>query len=145
MKKNYNTRKLKAKQSYSTQELAEKLKVHAQTVRDWRKRGLVPIDKSSHLALYLGSDVRSYLKEQSESRKVKLLPSEFYCLGCQAKTTSDKTIIVSQNKFIGNGKVSVRREGVCVKCGNKLARFASLQPNEPITGEVINTGLSPAL
>lgn len=145
MKKKYTTRKLKSKKSYSTQELADTMGVHCQTVRSWRKNGLKPIDNTSHHSLYLGLAVQTYLKQQMENRRVRLASGEFYCLGCHAKTTSHQSIIVSQNKLVGRGKESVRIEGQCIKCGKKVNKFSSRNLNNLVIKEVINTGLSPSL
>lgn len=145
MKRNHNLRILKAKKSYSTQELADALGVHVQTVRSWRKDNLKPIDDSTHYSLYLGSQVQSYLKTQMESRRTKLAPEEFYCLGCHTKTTSLQISIVSQNKLIGKNQDSVRLQGTCVKCGKTVNKFDTRKPNNSVTTQVINTGLSPSL
>lgn len=123
MKRNYNLRLLKAKKSYSTQELSKQLGVHVQTVRGWGKTGMKSIDKESHFALYLGSDVKAYLKADIEARRVHLDHNEFYCMGCKQKTTSLVTTITSQNKTIGRNMESVKVNGICVHCGTKVCRF----------------------
>ncbi|MDA1079996.1 MAG: helix-turn-helix domain-containing protein [bacterium] len=145
MKRNYNLRKIKTKKSYSTQELAVLCGIHPQTVRSWRNDGLLPIDEDSHYSLFLGSAVKEYLQEQTNQRRVKLGQGEFYCLGCKAKTTSRSTKFVSQDKKIGVNKISIRYEGECIKCGKSVNRFGSLQSNELVAEQVINTSLSPSL
>jgi len=145
MKRNHNLRKLKSKKCYSTQELADTLGTHPQTVRSWRKNGLQPIDDSSHNSLYLGSVVQAHLKKQMDSRRMKLAPNEFYCLGCHAKTTSLQTTVILQNKLVGKNKDSIRIEGKCIACGKKVNKFDAQEPNKSVTEKVINTGLSPSL
>jgi len=138
MKKKYHLRKLKAKKSYSTQELSRVLRVHPQTVRGWKKNGLKSIDGSSHASLYLGFAVKDYLRAKMESRKTKLKPDEFYCMTCQDRTTSIKTTFTLQNKLIGKSTQSIQREGLCVKCGKKVSRFDSNKANDLDTTKVIS-------
>ena len=145
MKRNYNLRKIKTKKSYSTQELAELCGIHPQTVRSWRNDGLQSIDEESHYSLFLGSAVKEYLQQQTNLRRVRLGQNEFYCLSCKLKTTSKITRVVSQDKKIGTDKISIRYEGECVVCGKPVCRFGSLQSNESVPEQVINTGLSTSL
>lgn len=145
MKRNYNLRTIKSKKSYSTKELAELLNVHPQTIRSWRKEGLLSIDESSHYALFLGSTVKQFLQAQADSRRITLGSDEFYCLSCKTKTTAQNGTAVSQNKKIGTNKLSIRYEGNCDKCSNVVNKFGSLQSNEVTTEKVISTGLSPSL
>lgn len=145
MKRNYNTRIIKAKKSYSSKELAELLVVHIQTVRDWCRNGLKPIDEESHFALFLGSEVKSYLRKRMDERKVKLGPNDFYCMTCRNSTSSQNSKIVLQEKQIGKNKISIRYEGNCDRCGRKVVKFGSLPPNELATPKGTNTGPSPSL
>jgi hypothetical protein len=145
MKRNYNLRTIKTKKSYSTKELSQLFSVHPQTIRSWRKDGLISIDESSHYALFLGSTVKSFLQAQADSRRVHLKEGEFYCLSCNTATTASNAQIISQEKMIGKGMLSVRHHGNCDKCSKVVNRFGSLQPNEVAGGKVINTGLSASL
>jgi hypothetical protein len=145
MKRNHNLRKLKAKKSYSTLELAEALDVHVQTIRGWRKNGLHSIDETSHFSLYLGSSVQIYLKEQMENRRVTLSEGEFYCLSCRRGTTALNIIVVSQYQTLGSNKTSVRIEGTCARCRKKVNKFDTRELKDLVTAQVINTGSSSSL
>ena len=138
VKRNYNLRLIKSKKSYSTQELADLLGTHPQTVRDWHRAGLKPIDSDSTYILFVGSDVKDYLKNMMLSRRVKLKQNEFYCFGCKKASTSNITECVSQNRFVGKGKVSIAYKGVCDTCGVKLTKFSSINPNQLDAQKVIN-------
>ena len=145
MKRNHNLRRLRAKKSYSAQELASALQIHVQTVRHWRKDGLCPIDSSVSRVFYLGSTVQAYLRQQRQKRRVKLREGEFYCFCCKRGTTSLQTKTVSQNKFIGKGDESIRLEGVCVRCGKKVNRFGVHRRKALAGAKDTNTGLSSSL
>src|SRR3972149_9068384 len=145
MKRNHDLRKIKAKKGYSTQELAEAVGVHLQTVRNWRRDGLKPIDPDSHYSLFIGSDIKEYLYGLMQSRRVKLEPNEFYCFGCREKTTSLKISRQSQNRKIGTDKISVILKGRCVKCGKEVNKFSSKSTKKANTSEVIKSGLQMSL
>lgn len=145
MKRNYNTRIIKAKKSYSSKELAELLGVHVQTVRSWSQNGLEPIDSESHLALFLGSDAQNYLRQAMSKRRVKLGPNELYCFTCRNRTTAKDAKITVQEHTIGKGMSSIKREGTCDQCGKKVVRFGSLQQNELATAVGTRKGLSNSL
>lgn len=145
MKRNYNLRILKEKKSYSTQELAERMAVHVQTVRDWRKDGMKPIDEANHFPLYIGKDVKTYLRKCMEAKRMKLGPDEFYCFGCHNRATSIVTTRIIQNKKIGRNMVSVKRIGSCMKCGKKLCRIDAELSHISASDEVISRGPSASL
>ena len=141
MKRNHNLHIVKTKRSYSTADLADLFNVHIQTVRNWHKQGMQPIDHDDDYRLYLGSAVKEYLQTKRDSRKIKLKKSEYYCMGCQNKSTSLKTVVVPQNKIIGKGDQSVVLHGICIKCGTKLRKFDKLSDNLSVSEDNINLSL----
>jgi hypothetical protein len=145
MKRKYNLRKLKAKKSYSSLELATALGVHVQTIHSWKKDGLPSIDNHTQRPLFLGSTVQEYLKGKMDTFKVKLKDNEFYCFKCKKATTSLKTEVIDMNRYIGKQSRSIMIKGECVKCNLKLNRLATQASNKLVTGKVINSGLSPCL
>lgn len=126
MKRKHNLRKIISKRSYSTEEIAELLGVHIQTVRTWRKEGLNPIEAKSSPFLFLGSEIRQFLSNEIKKQRVKLLEGEFYCLRCRKAVKPKTTSIIDRNIIIGKGKQSVFIEGVCPVCKLRLRRFSTL-------------------
>lgn len=123
MKKRYNTRRITSLRSYSTLELADLLGTHPQTIREWRTKGLCPIDELAHSSLYIGRDVKHFLERQKLERKVVLGPDEYYCLHCKSATRAVTTSFVDSGNKIGHNISSVIRNGVCEKCGTRVRRF----------------------
>lgn len=147
MKRKYNLLKIKSKKSYSTRELAESLRVHIQTVRSWNKEGLEAIDPESKRPLFLGDTVKLFLKKLQDSRKVKLLPDQFFCLRCKKAVTPAKVLPVNRNILIGKEKISLSLTAYCPFCECKLSRFSTDSEyrelkniqDDSMTKKVINT------
>lgn len=138
MKKTYHPHHLKAKRSYSSEELAETLHVHRQTVRQWHKAGLRPLEGSLSPLLFLGSEVKDFIKKQNNKHKVKMQPDELYCLGCKKPVKPLTTTVTDRGFFLGNGSEAILTQATCPDCGCQLNRYGSKALNQPITPVVIN-------
>ena len=74
---------IKSYRCYTPSEAAELVGVSDRTIRSWTKDGLQVFD-DAHPVLIRGDDLRGYILDQRESRKVKTRLGEFYCLRCRA-------------------------------------------------------------
>lgn len=126
MKKKYKLGKIVSKRSYITEELADLLGVHVQTVRQWRKEGLSPIEPNASPYLFFGMDVKRFLIDQRAKYKPKLQEGEFYCLKCKKGVRPKSVQQVCRNVFVGNGKVSYLLVANCPMCGIGVRRFTTL-------------------
>ena len=77
-----NPNQVKVLRSYSVQELAVHCDVHRNTVRNWRRQGLEPIDNGRPV-LFLGATVRRFLAARKASRKRPCPPGTLYCFRCR--------------------------------------------------------------
>jgi hypothetical protein len=77
-----NPNVIKIHRSYTVGELADRLGVHKNTIRNWQRTGLMPIDDCRPV-LFQGAAVRDFLRTQNISRKVPCGPGRFYCLRCR--------------------------------------------------------------
>ena len=68
--------------SYSASELARCCDVHKNTVRNWQRKGLEPIDEARPV-LFQGATVRAFLSRRKASRKRPCPPGTIYCLKCR--------------------------------------------------------------
>lgn len=127
MKRRHNLRKIVNKRCYSTEEIAELLNVHIQTVRAWRKQGLNPIEAASSPFLFLGNDIREFLAIELSKQRTKLQPGECYCLRCRKGVKPANPGILDRNIGIGKDKQSVFEIGTCPECGLKLRKFSTLK------------------
>lgn len=77
-----NPRAVKLHRSYSVSELAACFGVHKNTVRQWQREGLEPID-GGRPVLFQGAIVRSFLATRNASRKRPCPPGTLYCFRCR--------------------------------------------------------------
>lgn len=112
----YNLSKIRAKTAYSTQEIAQLLKVNKKTVFRWFKEGLVLLDFKQTPRLVMGDDLKAFIKAKREATQIKLNWNEFYCLRCRkavvAKRGSEKTEKTGKNIGLNNRS----QEIICAKC-----------------------------
>jgi hypothetical protein len=73
---------IKSFRCYTFEEAAEITGVSARTIRNWASNGLRLLDRSRPI-LIRGDDLRDYIKDQRESRKVMCGPDEFFCCRCR--------------------------------------------------------------
>jgi hypothetical protein len=129
---NYNTHLIKARRSYSMNQIASLFNIDRKTCHRWLKSGLKVIEKGVNPLLVMGADLVSFLKEKREKQKVPLAANEFFCMKChkpvRAKTGSEK--IVKTGKWTGKShSEQLKKIGVCEICGTRLHRL--LKASQP--------------
>lgn len=77
-----NPNLVKLHRTYDPGQLAACCGVHKNTVLNWRKAGLEPIDNSKPI-IFHGSVVREFLKKRNVERKRPCGPGKFYCFRCR--------------------------------------------------------------
>jgi hypothetical protein len=73
---------VKLHRSYTVPELAACLDVHKNTIRNWRREGLEPID-SIRPILFDGASIRAFLSKRNKARKRPCTPGTLFCLRCR--------------------------------------------------------------
>ena len=73
---------IKMHRTYDASELAACCRVHKNTVLNWRKTGLEPIDGSKPM-LFHGTAVRDFLKKRNAKRKQPCGPGKLFCMRCR--------------------------------------------------------------
>jgi len=121
-RKRFNARRIRAKQTYSTQEIADLFNVHTNTVYAWHKKGLPKIDNQKP-SLVFGKDLIDFLNAKNASKKHPCAPDELFCCKCQ-KPTKPKGNLVCIKKT--NARTNLT--GLCKVCGTKTNR--TIQPKE---------------
>lgn len=74
--------RFKLNRSYTVQDVAAAAGVHEQTVRNWIKAGLRPIDAQRPL-LVTGHELRRFMTEMRQRAKSPCLLDELFCLSCR--------------------------------------------------------------
>lgn len=73
---------VKLHRSYGVGEIADRLGVHKNTVRQWQRAGLKPIDDGRPV-LFQGAAVRAFLLERNAGRKRPCPPGTLFCFRCR--------------------------------------------------------------
>lgn len=128
--KRVNPRLIKLHHSYAIGEVAKRLDVHKNTVRNWQRKGLRPIDGKRPF-MFHGATLRQFLEEQRANAKRQLPDGTFYCLKC--RTARPPALAMVDYRAI-NGN-SGNLSGLCDTCGTIMhrriahAHIAAKMPN----------------
>jgi hypothetical protein len=79
----HNPRLVKTLRTYSVEDVADLFGVHKNTVLNWRKNGLSPIDDRRPM-LFSGATLAIFLKAKRIKNKQPCKPGEIYCMRCRA-------------------------------------------------------------
>jgi len=80
--KRVNPYLVKIHQRYTASELAARLGLHKNTIRQWQREGLAAVDVGRP-ALFQGAIVRAFLISRNANRKRPCSPGTLYCLRCR--------------------------------------------------------------
>ncbi len=82
-KRHPNHLHVKTLRTYSVEEVADLYGVHKNTVLNWKKSGLAPIDNKKPM-LFRGDTLAAFLKAKRIKNKKPCKPGEIYCVRCRA-------------------------------------------------------------
>jgi hypothetical protein len=116
-----NPNVIKIHRCYTIGELADRLDVHKNTVRNWQRDGLMPIDGCRPI-LFQGATVRDYLKRQNVTRKTPCGPGLFYCFRCRGPRAPAGEMVDFLPVTEGSGNL----RAFCESCGTFMHRRASV-------------------
>ena len=114
-------RALKIHRSYDVSELAELLGVHKNTIREWQRNGLSPVDERRPF-LFTGAAVIAFLKRRAMSRKSHCPLGTIYCLRCRAPKPPALGMVdvIPLNALTGNAT------GLCASCEATMYRRVNM-------------------
>lgn len=84
-RRRHNLSRIRQKITYTTEEAALSLGVHENTVRQWLKGGLKPIDQAKPLLIH-GHALCAFLKARQAKQKQTCAPDQLFCLKCRKPT-----------------------------------------------------------
>lgn len=122
MGKRANPMKVNAALTYDVEEAAKALGKSQATIRNWIKLGL-PVMASKKPVLILGTDLREFIRAQSQKAKAPLAIDQLYCPRCRQGRLPIK-MTVAQHP---NTTTTVRLSGICKCCGATATRFVSVK------------------
>ena len=119
-----NPRAVKLHRSYSVPELAACFGVHKNTVRNWQRDGLTPLD-AGRPVLFQGATIREFLSKRNASRKCPCSPGTLYCFKCRTARPAALGMVdyVSINAASGNIRAMC---AICETVMHRRARMATL-------------------
>jgi hypothetical protein len=126
-----NPRLVKIHRSYSVEDISRLFKLHKNTVRNWLKLGLDPIDRQRPI-LMRGEELRRFLTERRARLKQTCGPGRIFCLPCRGPK-------VPAGKFaecIQTGHTTGSLQGICPDCNRMIYRRINPQKLEAIRGEL---------
>lgn len=116
--KRINPNLLKEHRSYTARELAKRLGVHKNTVRNWHGEGLPVL--SGRPALYHGGSVRAFIAASNASRRKPCLPGTFYCFRCRDRRKPALGMVDFSDSLRGAGNLTA----LCDACNAPMNRRA---------------------
>ncbi len=114
-----NPRLAKLHRDYTEAEIARLFKVHRNTVRNWRERGLPAID-DYRPAMIRGKAVRAFLEAERAHSKRPCPPGTIYCCKCRAPRPPAAGSVVFE--MVENGSGNMR--AICADCGTRMFQRA---------------------
>lgn len=117
--KRVNPHAVKLHRAYSVGELAARLGVHKNTVRQWRREGLKPI-VGVRPPLFDSATIRAFLAQRNANRKRPCPPGTLYCFRCRAPRPPALGMadFIASNATVGNIRA------ICATCETMMHRKA---------------------
>jgi len=121
---------IKLNRSYSISELAARLVVHKNTVRQWQRTGLQPVDTSRPL-LFQGAVVRAFLAKRNTARKRPCPPGTLYCFKCR----EPRPPALGMLEYVPANPTTGNLRAICGTCDTimhrrtRLSGLATIMPN----------------
>ena len=114
-----NPHKVKQHRSYTVPDLAKCLDVHKNTIRNWHREGLEPVDCSRPI-LFHGATVRDFLGRRNMARKRPCPPGTIYCLRCRDPRRPARGLL----EYVRMTPTSGNLRAHCERCGSPMHRRA---------------------
>ena len=130
-KRSPNPQLAKIHRSYTIEAVASRYEVHKNTVRQWLKQGLTPIDNKRPV-LILGRHLREFLRTKRQKNKRTCRPGEIYCVKCHEPRSPAGAMVDYQaaTKTLGN------LIGICPCCDTMMYRRVNPTKLEQVRGKL---------
>lgn len=112
-----NPQLVKIHWNYTARELADRLGVHKNTVRNWQRNGLVPLDRQRPI-IFQGAVVRAFLILWNKRRKRPCPAGTLYCFSCREPSRPTSTSVEFMQSPAGPGNL----RATCYTCGTTMHR-----------------------
>jgi hypothetical protein len=126
-----NPRLAKIHRNYSVEDMARLFKVHRNTVRNWFRQGLEPIDDQRPI-LIRGHELRLFLTERRARAKQICGPGRIYCLPCRAPKVPAGKIA----ECIRTSETAGTLQGICPDCNRMIYRRVNPLKLDEVRGDL---------
>jgi hypothetical protein len=109
---------VKIHRNYSVEEIARLFRLHKNTVRNWLKQGLTPIDERRPM-LILGRELSRFLEERRQKAKQVCGPGRIFCISCRAP----KVPAGKMAECVPTSPRSGNLRGICPDCDRLIYRL----------------------
>jgi hypothetical protein len=115
--KRVNPYLVKIHRSYTASELAARLGLHKNTIRQWQRDGLAAVD-AGRPTLFQGAIVRAFLISRNASRKHPCLPGTLYCFRCR----EPRRPALARADYVEFRPGTGNLRAICETCGSIMHR-----------------------
>jgi Helix-turn-helix domain len=129
--RNPNPRLAKIHRSYSVDDVSRLFKIHKNTVRNWLRQGLQPID-DQRPTLIRGQELHHFLAERRSRSRQTCGPGRIYCLPCRAPKEPAGKIA----DCIQTGDTTGALQGICPDCNRMIYRRVNPQKLNAVRGDL---------
>jgi hypothetical protein len=116
-----NPRLVKMHRSYAVEEVARLLGKHKNTIRNWIKLGLQPIDRRKPTLVH-GLELIKFLQQRRKAGRQPCPPDHIYCLKCRAP----KRPAAAMADYLPISVISGNLRAICPDCGKFIHRRVAL-------------------
>jgi len=111
--------------------MAHLFRVHKNTVRNWFKQGLAPIDDQRPIVVR-GEEIRRFLGERRARVKRPSGPGRIYCLPCRGP----KVPAGKMAECVAMGESTGTLQGICPDCNRMIYRRVNPQKLHRVSGDL---------
>lgn len=115
--KRVNPYLVKIHRSYTASELAARLGLHKNTIRQWQRDGLAAVD-TGRPTLFQGAIIRAFLISRNASRKRPCPPGTLYCLRCR----EPRRPALARADYVESRPGTGNLRAICEICGSIMYR-----------------------
>jgi hypothetical protein len=126
-----NPRLAKIHRSYSVEEVSRLFSVHKNTVRNWLRQGLTPIDEQRP-TLIRGVELRRFLADRRARARQTCGPGRIFCLPCRLPKVPAGNMV----ECIAVSETAGTLRGICPDCDRMIYRRVNPQRLGAVCGEL---------
>jgi hypothetical protein len=126
-----NPRLAKIHRSYSVEEVSSIFAVHKNTVRNWLRQGLIPID-GQRPTLIRGLELRGFLTKRRANARQSCGPGRIFCLPCR----TPKIPAGNMAECIVSSETTGTLTGICPDCNRMIYRRVNPQKLTTVGGDL---------